>query len=514
MLIPLQLAFPIYSDELEWKSINSRMIIDSGKLVYLFLPCSRGFLLDVPISWYPARLMDAALYADMTNPQILRYWAMLIFWAIVFYSAWFARRSAFPATPFLKILGVVCAPLSIAVLPFQLVMNRPEQGLVVAILLGCTTPVLLSGRQVNTLQAWCLAAFYLLLSWIVVATHIKGLFFLPALVAAGFLAIKKWLPSITLSVAATFGALETLNLWSKRTDCPESPFLVEVFRSLSIRPDDLANGIGQLFSRIGSNYVDATRYWKQVSFQQEYESDWLPSATSPPTTLELLSNAALPAVIFLGFAICAVGVAVEFKRAAKTGVLPRTGASIGLLLIIGIFGVVSFQHAKNFYEAGLLFPMLGLAVLLFLPSIMSQQSNSFRSSAGVLIRGLVLCAAMSQFTLIWRFQGSATSWWNNIASHASEQRSLRNVIERCGIANNSTTSRLVLDDFSYTLLWRTREPVFERYLLGWYGTGIDQTKVIRDRKVSGIVGSCKMIPSNYDENVISTNDYCCVNLSK
>ena len=59
------------------------MMIDSGKLLYFFLPCSRGFLLDVPISWYPARLMDAALYADMTNPQILRYWAILIFWAII-----------------------------------------------------------------------------------------------------------------------------------------------------------------------------------------------------------------------------------------------------------------------------------------------------------------------------------------------------------------------------------------------------------------------------------------------
>ena len=42
------------------------MMIDSGKLLYLFLPYSRGFLLDVPISWYPARLMDVALYADMT----------------------------------------------------------------------------------------------------------------------------------------------------------------------------------------------------------------------------------------------------------------------------------------------------------------------------------------------------------------------------------------------------------------------------------------------------------------
>jgi len=263
-LIPLQLAFPIYSDELEWNLINSRMMIDSGKLLYLFLPCARGFLLDVPISWYPARLMDVALYADMTNPQILRYWAMLIFWAIILYSAWFARRTVCPHVGVLKVIGAVLAPLALAVLPFQLVMNRPEQGLVVAILLGCTTPVLLEGRRINTVQAWGLAAFYVLLSWTVAATHIKGLLFLPALLAAGFIAIRRWLPSIVFAAAATFGVLETLNLWSKRTDCPESSFLVEVFHSLSIRPDDLANGVGQFLRRIGSNYIDVARYLNQV----------------------------------------------------------------------------------------------------------------------------------------------------------------------------------------------------------------------------------------------------------
>lgn len=513
-LIPLQLALPIYSDELEWNLINSRMMIDSGKLLYLFLPCSRGFLLDVPISWYPTRLIDAALYADMTNPQTLRYWAMLIFAAIVFYSAWFARRTVFPETAFLKILGVVCAPLALCVLPFQLVMNRPEQGLVVAILLGCTTPVLLHGRRINTVQAWGLAAFYVLLAWAVAATHIKGLFFLPALLAAGFLAIRRWLPSIVLAAATTFSALETVNLWSKRTDCPESPFLVDVFRSLSIRPDDLVNGVGQFIWRIGANYVDVARYWQQVAFQQEYESEWLPSAASQPSMLELFSNAVLPSVILLGFIICAVAVALEVKRTVATGVLPRTGAVLGFLLIVGIFGVVSFQYIKNFYEAGLLLPMLGLAVLLFLPTIVPQIPNSFHSGARAIIGGLVLCAAISQFTLIWRFQANAADWWDDLASRASEQDSLRDVIKQCGIANNATTSRLILDESSYPLLWRTREPVLERYLLGWYGTGLDRTKVIRDRNVSGLVGNCEMIPSNYNENVIAKDGYCCVKLSK
>lgn len=512
-LIPLQLAFPIYSDELEWKLISSRIVIDAGKLIYLFPVCAGGFLLDAPISWYPAKLFDAALYADMSNPQILRYWAMLIFWAVALYSAWFVRRTVFPGTAFLKVLGGVLAPLSLTVLPFQLVMNRPEQGLVVAILLGCTVPVLLKGRRLDAVQAWGLAAFYVLLSWTVAATHIKGLFFLPALLVAGVLAIRRWLPSIALAAATAFGALETLDIWSKRTDCPESPFLVDVFRSLSIRPDDLAHGIGYFIARVGSNFVDAARYWTQVAFQQDYESVWLPPAASPQTVLESFSNAVLPGVVAVGFMICAVGVALESRRACKTRALPPIGAMLGVFLIVGLFGVVGFQHAKNFYEAGLLFPVLGLAVILFLPGIVAQMPNGVRCSANLAMTALALCAAISQSALVLRFQSDAARWWQAMAAHASQQASIRDVVGRCGIANDASTSRLMVDDAAYSVLWRTREPLLLSYAAGWYGTGTDLSKLMRDRNVSGIVAACDAMPPN-SANVVAKDGYCCAKLSR
>ena len=489
------------------------MLIDGGKLVYLYPVCARGFLLDAPLSWVPAKLFDAALYADMTNPQILRYAAMLIFWAIAVYSAWFARRTVFPGTAFLKVLGGVCAPLALAVLPFQLVMNWPEQGIVVAILLGCTLPVLLKDRRLNTVQAWGLAAVYVLLSWTIAATHIKGLFFLPALLAAGFLAIRRWLPSIALAAATIFSVRETLEVWSKRTDCPESPFLVEVFRSLSLRPEDLTNGIGHFVLAVAANFVDAARYWTQVGFQQEYESIWLPPATSPPTAFELFTNAVLPTVGFLGFMICAVAVALEARKAAATRALPPTAAIIGFLLIVGLFGVVSFQHSKNFYEAGLLFPVLGLAVLLFLPRLVSQMPNGIRSGAGAVMAALALCAAISQVALMWRFHSDVAGWWDALAARKTQQASVRAVVDRCGIANKATTSRLLLDDFSYSVLWRTREPLLLRNVAGWYGTGTDIGKLMRDRNVSGIVAACDAIPPDVG-SVVAKDGYCCVKISK
>jgi len=71
---PYLLLSPIYADELQWKLINSRLWLDGGKLIYFFPVCAKGFLLDVPISWYPSRVVDSLLFADMTDMQRLRFW--------------------------------------------------------------------------------------------------------------------------------------------------------------------------------------------------------------------------------------------------------------------------------------------------------------------------------------------------------------------------------------------------------------------------------------------------------
>lgn len=513
LLLPLLIAFPIYMDEIEWKLVSARMLIDGGKLVYLFPVCARGFLLDVPLSWYPAKLFDAALYADLSHPQILRYWAIAIFGVVIVYAAWFARRTLWPGTAFLKVLGGVCAPLALAVLPFVLVMNRPEQGMVGILVLGCTLPVLLEGRRITVLQAWGLAGLYVLLAWTIGATHIKGLFFLPALLAAGFLAIRRWLPSAALASAAIFGVHQTLDLWGKRTDCPESPFLVDVFNSLSLRPSDFANGIGHFIERLAANYIDAARYWTQVAFQQSYEIDWLPAAKSPLTAFELWSNMLLPIVVLSALIYCAAAIVLRARKAIATRALPPAGPIIGVLLLTGLFGVVSFQHAKNFYEAGLLVPVLGLAVLSLLSGRDRHNLKRCHAAGGAALTVLALCATLSQWTLIWRFHNDAMGWWTSLAALPSRQESMRDVVKSCGIANDATTSRLVVDEFTYSVLWRTREPLLLRYTAGWYATGTDPVKVMRERKASGIVAACDVMPPDVGP-VIAKNGFCCVKFAR
>jgi hypothetical protein len=98
LIVPYLLALPIYGDEAQWKLVSSRLLID-GKLVYLFPACVTGFLLDPPLTAYPLRLIEAALYADASDPRSLRLPAVGIFVAILLYLGWFAWRISGPIDP-------------------------------------------------------------------------------------------------------------------------------------------------------------------------------------------------------------------------------------------------------------------------------------------------------------------------------------------------------------------------------------------------------------------------------
>ena len=176
---------------------------------------------------------NSIVFADMTNPQRLRYWGYGTFLVITLYASWVARRTLKCEAPFVSIFGAVLAPLSLGVLPFLLVFNRPEQPIVISLLIGCTLPFLV-GSPTGVVRTWGLAGLYTLLAWTIIAAHGKGTYFLPALLLAAFIVVRPWLPRIVMLAAFGFGAAETFHLWVARTDCPELPFLAQIFRSLSL----------------------------------------------------------------------------------------------------------------------------------------------------------------------------------------------------------------------------------------------------------------------------------------
>ncbi len=506
-LAPLLLVFPIYGDELQWKLINSRLFLDSGKLLYLFPGCAKGISLDPPISWYPLQLIDAALYSDMTNPQVLRYSGIGIFVAIVLYCAWFVRFTLRPAIGYAATVGAVLTPMSLGVLPFLLVMNRPEQGLVLVMICGCSIPMILGNHKLNISQIWTIAAVFIFLCWIIVSTHAKGVILLPALLLAAYLTIRRWLPSLVVLAAAAFGAVETIRLWGIRTDCPESPFLMQVFHGQSLSPRDLGNGLRQFLSLAMQNVNHTYAYWQNAGFKQEYQSLWLPSAGASLTPVETILNSAIPLSIALGTIAILLSVVASAVNAIKTRSLPDSGPLIAVALLVCLVGLSAFQSGKNFYEAALVLPLFGMAVMF---SLTSARLPAVALSAGRTIMAIIAIIALTNLLVIaFRFYPKFSEWQQALEERQPKQEIIRRLMNSCGIEADAKTKHLLVDGFTYTLLWRTQEPYFLELVDGWWATGLDQQRIINDRNITGVVGACRLVSPKFWSSIKSEGKFCC-----
>lgn len=506
-LIPLLLVYPIYGDELQWKLINSRLLLDSGKLLYLFPGCAKGVSLDPPISWYPLQLIGATIYSDMTNPQVLRYWAIATFIAIILYCAWFVRFKLRPVIGYAATIGAVLAPLSLGVLPFLLVLNRPEQGLVLVLVCACTIPSVFGDRKLTILQAWMVAVLFILLCWIAVSTHVKGVFLLPALLLAAFLAIRRWLPSLAVLAAAGFGAMETLRLWSIRTDCPESPFLMQVFRDQSLSPKDLSSGLVHFLRLALRNAVNMDAYWRNAGFQEEYQSLWLPPADAPQTMIATILNSAIPVSIAIGAVFIIAAFVFSTARAIKSRTLPDNGPLIGITLLACLVGISAFQSGKNFYESALILPVFAMAVMFALTTTALPTAALFGGRKTMAL--LAVLALANQLTIAFRFYPNFSAWQQTLNERQPKQDTVRRLLGRCGIEANATSKHLLVDEFTYTLLWRTQEPYFLALVDGWWATGLDQTHIIQDRNITGVVGACRLVSTKIWTSIISEGGFCC-----
>lgn len=510
-LLPLLLNLPIYSDELHWKFAGSRMLIDE-KLVYFFPACDKGFLLDMPWSWLPLRFIDALLYQDLSDANRLRYGGILTFGALLVAICVLLWRTLYRDTALAQILGIACAAVTIGAMPFLMVFNRPEQGVLLSLFAGTGVAAAASsaGYRPRSWQTWGLALLFVLLCWIAVTAHVKAIFLLPAMLIAAAIAVRRWLPMIAVVGGGGFAAFETFRIWRARTDCPESAFLGSILRNFSLSPADLQEGTRPFLRKVQINFESIPAYWDNVSFRPDYHSSWLPGSGVPVTFPEQMINTSVPAFIALGLACVALATAIEAVRFLRKRAI-RAETFIGAALVAGLLGLGGYQTTKNFYEASLQAPVLALAVALALPSALRWRA--WRPVA-VGFGALLLAAAFaSHLLLLNRFWGYLDEWRERAQAVRGVGAEVRQLAIRCGVRPDSSSARIMMDDQAYQGLWRTREPLLLNYWVNWWATDLDQDKILRIRKVPAIIAACDAIPERYRVAGISQGRFCCTILS-
>ena len=218
----------------------------------------------------------------------------------------------------------------------------------------------------------------------------------------------------------------------------------------------------------------------------------------------------MPVIVMVGLVIVGTGFVAAVRRESRPFRWMGQSASVAVLLALTLVCVSGLQNTKNFYEAGIEVPMLGLAVLLALPSALAYIPCG-RKVGLVAVVFVALFSAASQLALVGRFSQELPKWLHEVANRESRQADLGDVIAKCGLPTGQEGSRIVMDDFAYTLLWRTREPLLLAYFNGWWATDLDRNKLIRERRIRGLVGGCSAFPREHLPATINYPEigFCC-----
>lgn len=538
---------PVYNDEVQWKMTASRLFLDGGKVINLFPACSQGFLLNSPWTWYPARILDALIYADASNPFYLRqygwfsYLGLLLLWSAICH---LCTRLSWTIS-FLWI----SAFFMVGWMPFLMVWSRPEQPIMIWITFSLLLGMYFykNPPQTTSLKVFAFILFALI-GCCLSASHAKGVYFLPLLLVLWFRMVQG--PWLTVSLGAIYlwSFFETLILWKTRTKCAESEWWTNMVLSFTVQPKLLIQAPRQFFEMGANNILRWFDYVRSASFEigfynaflrPENIQSWVDQfalqvfgfsiyAVSFLITINALQELVTqyqrgyrPQVIaisayivlivvllstpFAWVGIIALGLGLSILLFTLLWNQSRSNWVIAIALGLCLMVLMFTQILKNYYEASLVWPVW-LLICIF------SFTATTRWARGVLlylVLPLMLLMAIVSTQLRWDLIGLMPLDWQKarmerVADNAQFQAFAK---EACGI--NGSEGSMVLDDETYPIFWRHPKPMFTAYLYGWYAQGTDYRKTLLLQKPSGLATNCNSAPPELLPYLKQTKHFCC-----
>ena len=504
----LSLFIPIYQDEFDWRLISSRLFIDH-KLVWVFPSCLRGFWLDIPITWYPYLFFEGLTFQGAHDLQLLRLIGCLIFVIILCLIVGILKAISGLGLP--TSLLLVVGYFSLGVVPFSMVLNRPEQELNILVCLSILIAVTLKKGDaeftVISRKILLLAIFSLIVIFMLGA-HPKGIFFLPITASAYWLVSKSKKLFAIFCMICIATSYQTIRLWGIRTQCEENTWLN--FRNLTINPAQLIQDPVQFIQTFGTNVKNSFIYIKYIYIQDHYQSNWL--AIDPEFHLSLnssfvqLVNISMLAMTMICFIFFMLSIRRIANRKNYDYSLISIAIAMSLLLLSGM------QSGKNFYEANWFWVLI---FLLFILSLDFSNCSMRRITKNYIITFLLIIGIVSSALRIIQFYPSLPAWKikadsYSLANTSAHKNQLKDFAkDQCDINENSTG--LVLETLTYPSFWNHPKPYFIIFLTGWWGTGTNYPNLLRSENSGGMILQCSNIPPEYLKYT-KRNDqnYCCV----
>lgn len=525
LLLSVWLVLPVYSDEVVTKFNTSNLFNHYGNYIGLFPQCQSSTPEQIPWIFYPASFLMSFTYGflDVLGLKILGILiasACLLMLALLLKSRLGSRwlNGYFVLVPFL-FLGVV---------PLSLLMSRPEQILVLTMLMAAWL-VLRDSKHDEPLHAGLKLLGFMIFSLLAIYIHPKAVFYLPFFGLAAYLSARSYgrLPAIGMVGFVLFAAYTAIDFNSKLLSCTDAPFVRKVFLGNTLLPEQALANPGDFFQAVVNNLLAfGPRLINHSLFLDAHQSGWLPPLVNNNLFVTNLNK--LISYTLFGFIIIAntlpiiLFVKKLFQGSVHSALLLAVAIALGNWLNAAIF------NHQNFYSLAQYIPIS----LIILAMLFSDAWFSVKSSPYSLLieKPQLILATVSVVTLLvlysqvaYRFERYSTA---DIPGQPLSIPSIGTSIHFRSIKDLSSQSckldvdsnrPMVLDHLSYYVYRKTTYPIHVLYVseLG-YGGDLQGNKLIdflKEKHVAGVAVRCSWIPAVLKPWEKKNNDgYCCVNL--
>lgn len=519
---------PIYSDEAVTKWAIARFFEESGKALFFYPQCSKTMGIETSWLFYPATLLYSLIYKNLF-PLGLRISGLVVsFLWLSGVSYWCFKniRPGLAAAYFLAAL--LAASLALGVMPYIFIMARPEQMLMLIILLSFL--YCLFWRN-NLSTAWqCLAGLiFILLCSCFFYIHPKTLFFLPFMMAAAWLITEKAPRLLQLAVilVPVIFAYKTFQVANLTANCPETPLLNNMLAMNTLYPSLLWNSPFEFFQQGFSNIQETPgKIIAHLLFQPTYQSFWLPGGSAPGKAVQALNSGidSLLYILIVGSHLLVISFFVYYlvKRSLAPSIL------LGGFLALGSLANSFFYKLWTFYGADQFLPLSILLILSLTPFSSQKRFSSRLYSVSIL---LMLFASISMAVLVTNYLPTLLSNAKTTKADITGQflsipvfgvdnhmKTIKALAKKCKLPSENIRN-LVVDHMTYYAFKDTQNPIHVLYIseIG-FGKDLADGKLepfLRQIASPGIISQCAYIPPQLEKLPrIESNDYCCINLQQ
>ena len=524
----LSFFVPIYTDEITWKVLQGSMGSDEFETVNIQPTCGTPTF-RVPLLLIPFRFIDTALYQHLAEPLTIRIIGVALAVGWGFLTWLLLRRMLGSAIPAWITGTIIIAFSTLGVMPFLLVLNRPEQVLLIA-MTAFLIPLIADWRaphQRPPLFDGAVALALVAASGYVLASHPRAILALPLILLFIVHALSNRTTAVIAGAAVLLIGLIASANWGLRLQCND-PARADAFMRESIlwaAQNGKLVAYLQTWWETAQTYGGAFLYLSQFQFSDSYTSQILPGA---PAIIAM----PLSAITILLFALmlCA-GVLAFLLVIMHPGGFRQHLVSLSALAFFWAFYVMSIaaRITKNTYEVSLMEPLMvlgSLGSLWVARNIMGERlgATRVRQFARLGFAALIGTSILNQVTLLTVYSRHAFDGWTDPGYARGQKYSITGfgfdalrprILETaamCGIDPATHPRHLVVDELTYFALEPSYQPIFMTYLDedGWGRNITDIRALLAELNSDGMVVGCKWIPSKLRSKAIENGKFCCL----